>query len=61
MEQVSPDQAQFLAMLVQIMGAERCIEVGVFHVSKHEVSGFSLSSLIFFFPMLACIGGQNLG
>lgn len=28
---VSPDQAQFLAMLVQIMGAERCIEVGVFH------------------------------
>ncbi|CAK9210920.1 unnamed protein product [Sphagnum jensenii] len=29
--QVSPDQAQFLAMLVQIMGAERCIEVGVFH------------------------------
>jgi predicted O-methyltransferase YrrM len=31
MEQVSPDQAQFLAMLVQIMGAERCIEVGVFH------------------------------
>jgi predicted O-methyltransferase YrrM len=34
MEQVSPDQAQFLAMLVQIMGAERCIEVGVFHVSR---------------------------
>ncbi|KAK7243988.1 hypothetical protein RIF29_38803 [Crotalaria pallida] len=28
--QVSPDQAQLLAMLVQILGAERCIEVGVF-------------------------------
>ncbi|KAF3443076.1 hypothetical protein FNV43_RR16997 [Rhamnella rubrinervis] len=28
--QVSPDQAQLLAMLVQICGAERCIEVGVY-------------------------------
>ncbi|KAJ0968601.1 hypothetical protein J5N97_025518 [Dioscorea zingiberensis] len=28
--QVSPDQAQLLAMLVQILGATRCIEVGVF-------------------------------
>ncbi|KAL8521734.1 hypothetical protein ACS0TY_012033 [Phlomoides rotata] len=28
--QVSPDQAQLLAMLVQIMGAKRCIEVGVY-------------------------------
>lgn len=28
--QVSPEQAQLLAMLVQIMGAQRCIEVGVF-------------------------------
>ncbi|XP_031394831.1 uncharacterized protein LOC116206176 isoform X1 [Punica granatum] len=28
--QVSPDQAQLLAMLVQIMGAQRCIEVGVY-------------------------------
>ncbi|XP_048130685.1 probable caffeoyl-CoA O-methyltransferase 2 isoform X5 [Rhodamnia argentea] len=27
---VSPDQAQLLAMLVQILGAERCIEVGVY-------------------------------
>ncbi|XP_039134071.1 probable caffeoyl-CoA O-methyltransferase At4g26220 [Dioscorea cayenensis subsp. rotundata] len=27
---VSPDQAQLLAMLVQILGANRCIEVGVF-------------------------------
>ncbi|KAF3325087.1 putative caffeoyl-CoA O-methyltransferase [Carex littledalei] len=28
--QVSPDQAQLLAMLVQIMGAKRCIEVGIY-------------------------------
>lgn len=28
--QVSPAQAQLLAMLVQILGAERCIEVGVY-------------------------------
>ncbi|KAK7840548.1 putative caffeoyl-coa o-methyltransferase [Quercus suber] len=28
--QVSPDQAQLLAMLVQILMAERCIEVGVY-------------------------------
>ncbi|XP_073128846.1 uncharacterized protein [Henckelia pumila] len=28
--QVSPDQAQLLAMLVKILGAERCIEVGVY-------------------------------
>ncbi|XP_004488701.1 uncharacterized protein [Cicer arietinum] len=28
--QVSPDQGQLLAMLVQILGAERCIEVGVY-------------------------------
>lgn len=28
--QVSPDQAQLLVMLVQILGAERCIEVGVY-------------------------------
>ncbi|GMP43851.1 hypothetical protein CsSME_00013052 [Camellia sinensis var. sinensis] len=27
---VSPDQAQLLAMLVQILGAEKCIEVGVY-------------------------------
>ncbi|XP_050371048.1 tricin synthase 1-like isoform X2 [Argentina anserina] len=30
MMQVSPDQAQLLAMLVQIHGAEKCIEVGVY-------------------------------
>ncbi|KAK9699292.1 hypothetical protein RND81_08G165500 [Saponaria officinalis] len=28
--QVAPDQAQLLAMLVQILGASRCIEVGVY-------------------------------
>ncbi|KAJ3692634.1 hypothetical protein LUZ60_011729 [Juncus effusus] len=28
--QVSPDQAQLLAMLVQILGAEKCIEIGVY-------------------------------
>ncbi|MCO5593488.1 hypothetical protein L7F22_047502 [Adiantum nelumboides] len=28
--QVSPDQGQFLAMLVQLMGAKQCIEVGVY-------------------------------
>ncbi|XP_027161178.1 uncharacterized protein LOC113762103 isoform X1 [Coffea eugenioides] len=28
--QVSPDQAQLLSMLVQILGAKRCIEVGVY-------------------------------
>ncbi|OIW11649.1 hypothetical protein TanjilG_24855 [Lupinus angustifolius] len=28
--QVSPEQAQLLAMLVQTLGAERCIEVGVY-------------------------------
>ncbi|XP_071931960.1 uncharacterized protein [Coffea arabica] len=29
-KQVSPDQAQLLSMLVQILGAKRCIEVGVY-------------------------------
>ncbi|XP_058084801.1 uncharacterized protein LOC131232526 isoform X1 [Magnolia sinica] len=28
--QVSPDQAQLLAMLVQMLGAQRCIEIGVY-------------------------------
>ncbi|KAI3721651.1 hypothetical protein L2E82_32668 [Cichorium intybus] len=28
--QVSPDQAQLLTMIVQILGAKRCIEVGVY-------------------------------
>ncbi|KAK2979088.1 hypothetical protein RJ640_022570 [Escallonia rubra] len=35
--QVSPDQAQLLAMLVQILGAERCIEVGVYTVGNKGV------------------------
>ncbi|KAF3661688.1 putative protein FAM32A-like [Capsicum annuum] len=30
--QVSPDQAQLLAMLVQILGAKRCIEVGTYTI-----------------------------
>ncbi|CAL9205733.1 unnamed protein product [Musa hybrid cultivar] len=30
MYSVSPDQAQLLAMLVQILGAQRCIEVGIY-------------------------------
>ncbi|BAT82389.1 hypothetical protein VIGAN_03240000 [Vigna angularis var. angularis] len=30
--QVSSDQAQLFAMLVQILGEERCIEVGVYTV-----------------------------
>ena len=33
--QVSPDQGQFLAMLVKLMGAERCIELGTFTVSLY--------------------------
>ncbi|KMZ63730.1 hypothetical protein ZOSMA_39G00010 [Zostera marina] len=28
--QVSPEQAQFLSMLVQMLGANRCIELGVY-------------------------------
>ncbi|KZV34056.1 tricin synthase 1-like [Dorcoceras hygrometricum] len=31
---VSPDEAQLLAMLVQILGAERCIEVGVYTILR---------------------------
>nr|GMC86758.1 O-methyltransferase MdmC-like isoform X1 [Ipomoea batatas]GME15567.1 O-methyltransferase MdmC-like isoform X1 [Ipomoea batatas] len=31
--QVSSDQAQLLAMLVQVQGAKRCIEVGIYTVS----------------------------
>ncbi|XP_059649852.1 uncharacterized protein LOC132295572 isoform X4 [Cornus florida] len=45
--QVSPDQAQLLAMLVQILGAERCIEVGVYTVDvKHGLAANSLKSMI---------------
>ncbi len=28
--QISPEQGQFMALLVQLMGAKRCLEVGVF-------------------------------
>ncbi|TVS18201.1 MAG: SAM-dependent methyltransferase [Gammaproteobacteria bacterium] len=28
--QIAPEQGQFMAMLVQLMGARRCIEIGVF-------------------------------
>ena len=28
--QISPEQGQFMALLVQLMGAKRCVEVGVF-------------------------------
>lgn len=34
---MSPDQAQLLAMLVQILGAKRCIEVGVYTVCINEL------------------------
>ncbi|KAH6804529.1 S-adenosyl-L-methionine-dependent methyltransferases superfamily protein [Perilla frutescens var. frutescens] len=45
--QVSPDQAQLLAMLVQILGAEKCIEVGVY-------TGYSSLSVALVLPE----GGQ---
>ncbi|XP_059599189.1 uncharacterized protein LOC100259246 isoform X2 [Vitis vinifera] len=38
--QVSPEQAQLLAMLVQILGAERCIEVGVYTVRTSRTPSF---------------------
>uniref|UniRef100_K3YJA6 Caffeoyl-CoA O-methyltransferase n=1 Tax=Setaria italica TaxID=4555 RepID=K3YJA6_SETIT len=45
--QVSPAQAQLLAMLVQILGAQRCIEVGVFTIDvKHALAADSLRSLL---------------
>ncbi|XP_043701138.1 probable caffeoyl-CoA O-methyltransferase At4g26220 isoform X3 [Telopea speciosissima] len=45
--QVSPDQAQLLAMLVQILGAQRCIEVGVYTVDvRHALAADTLRSLI---------------
>ncbi|XP_072081760.1 uncharacterized protein [Arachis hypogaea] len=45
--QVSPDQAQLLAMLVQTLGAERCIEVGVYTVDvRLGLAVDSLESLI---------------
>ncbi|CAA7030577.1 unnamed protein product [Microthlaspi erraticum] len=46
--QVSPDQAQLLAMLVQILGAERCIEVGVY-------TGYSSLALALVLPESGCL------
>uniref|UniRef100_A0A7N0ZR85 Caffeoyl-CoA O-methyltransferase n=1 Tax=Kalanchoe fedtschenkoi TaxID=63787 RepID=A0A7N0ZR85_KALFE len=46
--QVSPDQAQLLAMLVQMLGAERCIEVGVF-------TGYSSLAVALVLPETGCL------
>ncbi|KAK9122434.1 hypothetical protein Syun_020051 [Stephania yunnanensis] len=56
--QVSPDQAQLLAMLVHIIGAQRCIEVGVF-------TGYSSLAIALALPesgrLIACErDGQSL-
>lgn len=49
--QVSPDQAQLLAMLVQTLGAQRCIEVGVY-------TGYSSLAILLVLPdggkLVAC-------
>ncbi|KAJ9171623.1 hypothetical protein P3X46_014961 [Hevea brasiliensis] len=46
--QVSPDQAQLLAMLVQIIGAQRCIEVGVY-------TGYSSLAVALVLPESGCL------
>lgn len=46
--QVSPDQAQLLAMLVQILGARRCIEVGVY-------TGYSSLAIALVLPESGCL------
>lgn len=46
--QVSPDQAQLLAMLVQILGAQRCIEVGVY-------TGYSSLAIALVLPESGCL------
>ncbi|XP_010413322.1 PREDICTED: uncharacterized protein LOC104699678 [Camelina sativa] len=46
--QASPDQAQLLAMLVQILGAERCIEVGVY-------TGYSSLAVALVLPESGCL------
>ncbi|KAK3003959.1 hypothetical protein RJ639_020230 [Escallonia herrerae] len=61
--QVSPDQAQLLAMLVQILGAERCIEVGVYTVvgflwwlcGSAEGSGYSSVAIALVLPDSGCL------
>ncbi|KAF5799185.1 putative caffeoyl-CoA O-methyltransferase [Helianthus annuus] len=54
--QVSPDQAQLLAMLVQILGAKRCIEVGVY-------TGYSSLAVALVLPdsgiLVACERDKN--
>ncbi|XAR52649.1 Caffeoyl-CoA O-methyltransferase [Bertholletia excelsa] len=46
--QVSPDQAQLIAMLVQILGAKRCIEVGVY-------TGYSSLAIALVLPDSGCL------
>ncbi|XP_050203848.1 tricin synthase 1-like [Mercurialis annua] len=46
--QVSPDQAQLLAMLVQILGAKRCIELGVY-------TGYSSLAIALVLPESGCL------
>ncbi|XP_047316342.1 tricin synthase 1-like [Impatiens glandulifera] len=46
--QVSPDQAQLLVMLVQILGAVRCIEVGVY-------TGYSSLAVALVLPDSGCL------
>ncbi|KAJ6686314.1 CATECHOL O-METHYLTRANSFERASE DOMAIN-CONTAINING PROTEIN 1 [Salix purpurea] len=46
--EVSPDQAQLLAMLVQILGAKRCIELGVY-------TGYSSLAVALVLPDSACL------
>ncbi|KAJ8898745.1 hypothetical protein K2173_004969 [Erythroxylum novogranatense] len=45
---VSPDQAQLLAMLVQILGAQRCIELGVY-------TGYSSLAVALALPESGCL------
>ncbi|KAL6533821.1 hypothetical protein OROHE_013654 [Orobanche hederae] len=61
--QVSPDQAQLLAILVQILGAERCIEVGVYTLQQFlqpmvVTSGYSSLAVALILPegghLIAC-------
>ncbi|KAM7276514.1 hypothetical protein ACFE04_018380 [Oxalis oulophora] len=46
--QVSPDQAQLLSMLVQILGAQRCIELGVY-------TGYSSLAIALVLPETGCL------
>ncbi|GMH07989.1 hypothetical protein Nepgr_009829 [Nepenthes gracilis] len=46
--QVSPDQGQLLSMLVQILGAKRCIEVGVY-------TGYSSLAIALVLPESGCL------